>query len=643
MTPRGRRETRNRSTGARAIATALAAVGLLLWAVPAAASTYVVDLPGDFGDSTPGDDSCAGGPGGCSLRAAVEEANAHGGPDIVDLPPNDYELNLGGPGSLVISSEVVIDGTGSSAATTIRPAPPGVGRLIDVSSAGDLVLRDATVRGATLADSGAGIRSAGALTLRRAVVADNEANNADGGGIATLTGSGPTLIADSVIGSPDGVIPGNRAGGLAPFGVFGGGGISQGMGAGTLTIQDSRISLNTVKAESVARGGGIYGGSAVNISDSEVSGNVATVTSSGSSEGGMVQYVGPLTMRRTTVSGNSALATGGGSGAIGGVGIETDGTLLEDSTIANNTGRSEILMSGSGTEVATVRRSTIVGADDGIGTSSGLVLENSTVSGSGSGNGVTAIFGGAVSVDATTVSGYAIGLAAYQPTSTATVRGSIVADNGLECEEAVGGTISSAGGNVDEGDDCGFSAAGDLTNTDPLLAPLADNGGLTETRSIPANSPAVDNFAAGCPPPGTDQRGLPRPQGIACDSGAFEFADTEVSGPDVDAKKKQKQKGKTVKVKVKAGAQEPVDLVGKGRITVKGKNRKFNLKKIRKSTDAGRRTILRLTPKRKRDNKKIFKLLKKGKDLRANPSVKLTDATGNSVTEVRVVRLKPKP
>jgi hypothetical protein len=56
---------------------------------------------------------------------------------------------------------------------------------------------------------------------------------------------------------------------------------------------------------------------------------------------------------------------------------------------------------------------------------------------------------------------------------------------------------------------------------DPKLAPLADNGGPTQTMAIGADSPAFDSgVAAGCP--GVDQRGVPRPQGARCDSGAYE-------------------------------------------------------------------------------------------------------------------------
>ena len=60
---------------------------------------------------------------------------------------------------------------------------------------------------------------------------------------------------------------------------------------------------------------------------------------------------------------------------------------------------------------------------------------------------------------------------------------------------------------------------------DPLLGPLHDNGGFTQTMALGSGSPAIDavpTTGAGCAP--TDQRGISRPQGAACDIGAFEFA-----------------------------------------------------------------------------------------------------------------------
>nr|BBJ47930.1 hypothetical protein SAVMC3_05590 [Streptomyces avermitilis] len=52
------------------------------------------------------------------------------------------------------------------------------------------------------------------------------------------------------------------------------------------------------------------------------------------------------------------------------------------------------------------------------------------------------------------------------------------------------------------------------------MGPLADNGGPTDTTALLPGSPALD-AADGCP--ATDQRGVARPQGTACDIGAYEY------------------------------------------------------------------------------------------------------------------------
>jgi hypothetical protein len=62
----------------------------------------------------------------------------------------------------------------------------------------------------------------------------------------------------------------------------------------------------------------------------------------------------------------------------------------------------------------------------------------------------------------------------------------------------------------------------DMINTEPLLGPLQNNGGPTMTSALLSNSPAINTADnAACPP--TDQRGVPRPQGPACDIGAYEY------------------------------------------------------------------------------------------------------------------------
>jgi hypothetical protein len=66
----------------------------------------------------------------------------------------------------------------------------------------------------------------------------------------------------------------------------------------------------------------------------------------------------------------------------------------------------------------------------------------------------------------------------------------------------------------------GYAGTGNL-NTDPLLGPLQDNGGFTQTMALLPDSPAINAADDGnCP--STDQRGVARPQGSHCDIGAYE-------------------------------------------------------------------------------------------------------------------------
>ncbi|MEA2478566.1 MAG: hypothetical protein QOJ07_488, partial [Thermoleophilaceae bacterium] len=76
---------------------------------------------------------------------------------------------------------------------------------------------------------------------------------------------------------------------------------------------------------------------------------------------------------------------------------------------------------------------------------------------------------------------------------------------------------------------------GTLT-ADAGLAALQDNGGPTETQALKPGSPAIDLVpAAGASCAPTDQRGVPRPQGTACDAGAYEVAPpTATTGPATD-------------------------------------------------------------------------------------------------------------
>jgi hypothetical protein len=74
----------------------------------------------------------------------------------------------------------------------------------------------------------------------------------------------------------------------------------------------------------------------------------------------------------------------------------------------------------------------------------------------------------------------------------------------------------------------GYPGVGNI-DADPLLGPLANNGGFTQTMALGAGSPAIDagddtTCAA------TDQRGVPRPQRSHCDLGAYEVTPPAITG-----------------------------------------------------------------------------------------------------------------
>ncbi|MFN8513324.1 MAG: choice-of-anchor Q domain-containing protein, partial [Chloroflexia bacterium] len=92
-------------------------------------------------------------------------------------------------------------------------------------------------------------------------------------------------------------------------------------------------------------------------------------------------------------------------------------------------------------------------------------------------------------------------------------------------EEGAGGTFVSAGDNISQHDLPGVTGT-DVVNTDPLLGPLAANGGPTATHLLLPGSAAINHIPlARCGAVATDQRGFsrPLPAGGACDSGAVEM------------------------------------------------------------------------------------------------------------------------
>jgi hypothetical protein len=287
----------------------------------------------------------------------------------------------------------------------------------------------------------------------------------------------------------------------------------------------------TIQNGFAVNGGGINNnGLALTIVSSTVSGNRAVGTNSGGFGGGIYNASGTLTLRNVTVSNNQATAQGiDGSGG----GIYTHGPLtITSSTVSGNyveyPGVNALLQGGgiySDGGKVTITNSTLsdnylfadaIGAiaqGGGIWTNAKLSLTNSTVSGN-SASAYGGGFGGGIYV--------ASGVTALQDTILAN------SPSGGNCQ----GMVASHGYNLSSDATCALSGPGDLNNTDPMLGPLQNNGGPTQTQALLTGSPAIDaGNPSGCTGPTEklltkDQRGQPRPDpedaGGGCDIGAYE-------------------------------------------------------------------------------------------------------------------------
>lgn len=78
---------------------------------PAAAAGFAVNNPADLSDSNPGNGVCSAAGGTCTLRAAIEEANALPGQEVITVPANTYALNS----QLIVDDSVFINGAGMGA------------------------------------------------------------------------------------------------------------------------------------------------------------------------------------------------------------------------------------------------------------------------------------------------------------------------------------------------------------------------------------------------------------------------------------------------------------------------------------------------------------------------------------------------
>jgi hypothetical protein len=405
----------------------------------------------------------AGIPAGETIAALLPNSNQVQ-LSIPDTPPVFNNLTFGTLGSVFqidAGAEVALIGL------TIRNGNTAQGG--GINNAGKLTLTNDTVSNNS-AGNGGGICNTGTLTLTNDTISNNSAGN--GGGIynaGTLTLSNSTLSGSSASSFGGGIfssgpvtltsdtLSGNSAGG--------GGGIYS---TGALAVSDSTFSnnsagsfgggINNEGTLSLARstftgnhafaGGGIYVyiNRSLSVSNSTFAGNTAF-------DGGAIYSLGPVSISDSTISGNSAQSSGGG--------INIHRTLtLSSSTLANNSAKNGGGIYGTGISVSTLSRCTIAGnsasnSGGGIYNSGTLSLQN------------TIAAGNSATIAAPDILGSASG-----------------ANNLIGIGAGMTGTITDGDANHNQVGSSG-------SPIDPGLAPLADNGGPTQTMALLSNSTAL--------------------------------------------------------------------------------------------------------------------------------------------------------
>jgi CSLREA domain-containing protein len=454
---------------------------------PALAVTFLVDSPVDKVDASPGDGKCATDVGTCTLRAAIQEANLQNGVTItlnpgvytLSIAPNDT-LPLAATGDLDVYGEVTISGGGAD--KTIVDGG-GIDRVFNMQVASRVTITDVTIRngqGRPGADGG-GLSNYGNLTLENVSVSGNRTRSD-----ATLSADAPGggIFNAATLQLRNCTVSGNSAADV-------GGGVHN---TGIMTVLQSTIANNSALAD---RGGGIGNFNKATVILSTISGNRAT------GSGGGVENGGQLTLTHGTLSGNSG-ESGGGIHNVGGLD-------MTDSTLTGNTGR----QTGGG--IQNEYSSTALNGR--------VQLNNVTIAGNLAGEKIPGMPAGA-------------GVANKKP-ATLKLANSIIAGNravGGKAPDCLG-TLLSAGYNLVQSEDgCTLRGAttGNVVGQDAKIAPLARNGGPTETMAVLAGSPAIDAGNPAKPGGGkgacelTDQRGVTRPVNGAgkaiCDIGAFELS-----------------------------------------------------------------------------------------------------------------------
>ena len=484
------------------------AICAALGSTTAAAATFEVTSNADAG---------AG-----SLRQALVDANANAEADTINMSSiSGQTINLTSGQLYTSYDDIVINGAG----VTIDAG--GSSRVM-LSSVSDLTLNSVTLTNGLVDGSGGGIFSfAGDLTLNDSTITANSAGDGDGGGVFF----GRYLYSDD----PDLTI--NASTISANTATIDGGGLAAST-YGNVTINASTISDNTADFDNGGLYAYVYGGANVIVSNSTISGNTALddvgglyiysyqgdVTVSGSTISGNVssdRYGGLLataedapdvnvTLENTTITYNQAAFFAGAS-------LDTDEqgqTRVTNSTISGNTASADF----AGLAVFSRYYDTNISPE--------VIIEYTTVTGN-------------------TATGQNAGVAMFgNDSSRQNIVASVISGNTAASDadmfidptsETVDMTLSLLGVDPTTGTLNKDAVSMSLTGQNPLLGPLANNGGPTLTHLPGAGSPLLNTIPSGSAGCGvsitTDQRGESRSAEGACDIGAVEVQGNALPPP----------------------------------------------------------------------------------------------------------------
>ena len=395
-----------------------------------------------------------------SLREAIQVANDRPGHDVIYFDASVVDSIVLDPtlGTLPILDSLSLFGIDRD--TTLIDGNNLIGVFRATEDAGDLLIDGLTIQnGLTTAEFafGAGIRfdSTGVLTVRDSLVTGNQTTGSGGAGAGIQSTEGDVRIERT-------------------------------------TVSDNETS------GAFSAGGGIWtGGGNLTITDSQVTGN--STTSSYATGGGVYALSGVTTISRSTIDGNS---TAGGRAGGGGISALVGTITVLDSTISNNSTTGN-LSSGGGIRAlrsdVTIRNSTITGNTSSSSDGGGVELDQSTATITSS------------TISANTANLVGGGIHAFETDALLNLAGSIVAGNtdnqtapDISADASQLGSIrfSLIGNNAgtplaesglptpDNGNLIGDAAGSGVV--DPLLFPLADNGGPTLTIMPSEGSPAID-------------------------------------------------------------------------------------------------------------------------------------------------------